>query len=180
MAPPQYNFSKVNLMILDPERSSARMVAGMLSGFGLNDPYLMHNSDDASAFLGTGGADAAILTMGRDPDAILDIIQKVRAIPVGDARFMPIIVLTGAAQPETVATLRDAGASFVVRRPIAPATLFDRLVWAAYSDKKFVQTRTYRGPDRRFRDKEPPPGGERRARASIQGCSHRSQDICEV
>ncbi len=156
------NFAKANLMILDTERASARLVAGMLSGFGVNNPFLVHDTDEANTLLGAGVADAAIVTMGRNADPVLDVIQKVRAIKAGIVRFMPIIVLTGDAQPGTIAMARDAGANFVVRRPIAPAALYDRLIWAAYSEKKFVQSRTYCGPDRRFRDQGPPPDGERR------------------
>ena len=180
MAEPLYNFAKANLMILDRERSSARLVAGMLEGFGVRSPFLVHDNEEASLLLAAGAADAAIVTMGRDENAVLEIIQKVRAITIGDVRFMPIIVLTGEAQSETVATLRDAGANFVVRRPIAPAALFDRLIWAAYSQKKFVQSRNFRGPDRRFRDLNPPAGGERRARTSAKADPTIGQGVFEV
>lgn len=162
MTAPRYNFASASMMILDPERSAARLVAGMLSGFGVVNPFLVHDNDEAGVLLGAGVADAAIVTMGRKAEPVLEMIANVRAAKESFVRFMPIIVLTGEAQSGNIFRARDAGANFVVRRPIAPGTLFDRLVWAAYSDRKFVQTRSYRGPDRRFRDQGPPPGGERR------------------
>ena len=162
MAPARYNFASASLMIVEPERSAARLIAAMLSGFGVSNPFLVHDNDEANVLLRAGVADAAIVTMGRNADTVLEVIQNVRAAKVNLVRFMPIIVLIGEAKSASITMARDAGANFVVRRPIAPDTLFDRLVWAAYSPKKFVQTQTYRGPDRRFRDQGPPPGGERR------------------
>ena len=41
--------------------------------------------------------------------------------------------------------------------------MYDRVVWAVSNGRKFVETSTYIGPDRRFRNIGPPDGVGRRS-----------------
>ena len=71
-------------------------------------------------------------------------------------RFMPVIVLTGYTQLRLIAAARDGGAHIVVRKPISPQTLFDRINWVARVSRPFLETPGYIGPDRRFHSIDPP------------------------
>lgn len=50
----------------------------------------------------------------------------------------------------------------VIAKPISPASLYDRLAWIAFNPRKFVDTATYFGPDRRFKIEGYPGGVGRR------------------
>ena len=71
---------------------------------------------------------------------------------------MPILVLSSYTQRHYVAAARDAGANLVARKPISPRALYDRITWVAHTDRPFVETETFFGPDRRFKDLDPPDG----------------------
>jgi DNA-binding response OmpR family regulator len=75
---------------------------------------------------------------------------------------VPIIVMSGYTQLRLIATARDSGAHIVLRKPVAPQTLFDRILWVARVGRPFMETTNYIGPDRRFHDIEPPDGQYRR------------------
>ena len=50
----------------------------------------------------------------------------------------------------------------VIAKPMSPASLYDRLAWIAFNPRQFVDTRTYFGPDRRFKIEGYPDGVGRR------------------
>ena len=57
-----------------------------------------------------------------------------------------------------VQTLLDAGASFVVRKPVAPMVMMQRILWLLNDQRKFVTSPGYCGPDRRVKALGPPVG----------------------
>jgi DNA-binding response OmpR family regulator len=77
--------------------------------------------------------------------------------------YVPIVVLTGYSRVDAVVGARDAGANLVVKKPLSPQVLFDRLAWMGQGSRKFVETETYVGPDRRFKSIGPPDGLGRRS-----------------
>ena len=46
----------------------------------------------------------------------------------------------------------------MVAKPLVPAVLLERMLWVARSNRKFVESEAYVGPDRRFRAAGPPEG----------------------
>jgi hypothetical protein len=50
----------------------------------------------------------------------------------------------------------------VIAKPMSPSSLYDRLTWIAFNPRKFVDTATYFGPDRRFKIEGYPNGVGRR------------------
>ena len=83
-------------------------------------------------------------------------------MPTQALRFAPIVVLSGYTQLRLIASARDAGAHLVVRKPVSPQTLFDRLVWVANFDRPFLEADHYAGPDRRFHAVPPPDSAMKR------------------
>jgi DNA-binding response OmpR family regulator len=65
-----------------------------------------------------------------------------------------------------ISAARDAGANMVVRKPISPGVLMDRILWLARVSRPFITSDGYCGPDRRFKNHILPLGvEERRAEA---------------
>ncbi|MBX9826250.1 MAG: hypothetical protein K2Y27_14815 [Xanthobacteraceae bacterium] len=62
-----------------------------------------------------------------------------------------------------VGNARDCGANMVLVKPVSPTSLYDRLVWIAFNARKFVDSKDYFGPDRRFKIEGYPNGVGRRA-----------------
>ncbi len=87
----------------------------------------------------------------------VELIRWIRRLK-GPVRFVPVIVLTGYTQLRTIASARDSGANLVVRKPVSPKALFDRMLWIARSARPFIESDNFIGPDRRFRTIDPPDG----------------------
>lgn len=61
------------------------------------------------------------------------------------------------------AKARDCGANVVIRKPVSPQILFDRLAWVSRVQRPFIECESYIGPDRRFKSIGPPGGVGRRS-----------------
>jgi DNA-binding response OmpR family regulator len=60
------------------------------------------------------------------------------------------VLLTASDTPSShTQEIFSCGADALVRKPIAPSSLTDRILWAMRSERQFVVTDTYVGPERR-------------------------------
>lgn len=161
MGQPRLDLSKMRCLLADRDAFTRNLIAQILRGFGMG----------AIRAAGTG-AEVREMVAGEYPDICLiegalpdvtaaELVAWIRRQPA-PLRFVPIIVLSGYAQLRLITAARDAGANLVVRKPVSPQTLFDRLAWIARSQRPFIENDTFLGPDRRFRDVAPPQTGFRR------------------
>ena len=72
--------------------------------------------------------------------------------------WAPVILITGHTTPSQVQRGRNAGASFIVRKPVPPLVMMQRIVWLMKDKRNFVTSDNYCGPDRRVRALGPPVG----------------------
>jgi len=149
-------------MVVDADQYSMTILGQILRGFGLSKHTVITTGEEAKSALQGGRYDLLIC------DALLsdmpagELIRWVRRHTSLPIKYMPIVVLTGYTQFSQVVQMRDAGANIVVRKPVAPNVLFDHLAWSARNDRPFVETDSYIGPCRRFKNVCPPDGNGRR------------------
>jgi CheY-like chemotaxis protein len=157
MAQARLNLKGVTALVVDSDRFTRGLVAQMLRGFGLDAPGVCETGADAISYLQHHYVDLcimeAVLPDMESPELIGWIRRQEKAM-----RFIPVIVLTGYTQLRMVAAARDGGANNVVKKPVSPQGLFDRITWVARVSRPFIETADYIGPDRRFRTMDPPDG----------------------
>ncbi|MDR3528773.1 MAG: response regulator [Rhizomicrobium sp.] len=156
------NFTQIEALVVDADQYSTQILGQILRGFGLSRQIVIESGEEAKRRLGAGHFDLLIC------DAILpdthasDLIKWIRRQPALNIKYMPIVVLTGYTQFSNVVTLRDSGANIVVRKPVSPNVLFDHIAWSARTERPFIETDNFIGPDRRFKNTGPPDGAGRR------------------
>jgi len=155
------NLRNVTTLLVDSDQFTRGLVANMLRGFGMDMPTQVETGAAAKAHLQHQCPDLCIFEAVLPDMTSADLIAWIRRLS-GPTRFVPTIVLTGYTQLRMVAAARDGGANIVVKKPVAPKTLFDRIVWIARTARPFIETPDYVGPDRRFRTGEPPDGQYKR------------------
>jgi DNA-binding response OmpR family regulator len=158
MAQTRLNLRNVTTLLIDSDHFTRGLVAKMLRGFGMDQPTLGDTGAQAKHHLSHNYADLIIMEAGLPDMASAEVIRWLRRQEQSPFRFAPIIVMSGYTQAGLVAGARDAGANLVVKKPLSPASLFDRISWIARTSRPFVDVGDYIGPDRRFR-KGPPPDG---------------------
>lgn len=153
------NLKNVVGLIADRDAFTRGLIAQMLRGFGLDTLHAASTGEEAKALINGGHKPDIIFIEGALPDMnASELIDWIRRSTPAPLRFVPIIVLSGYTQLRLISEARDGGAHIVVRKPIAPSTLFDRIAWVAHFARPFLETKHYVGPDRRFHEQVPPDG----------------------
>jgi len=161
MGQPRLDLSKMRCLLADRDAFTRNLIAQMLRGFGMGSIRTASTGDEVRQMV-VGECPDICLIEGALPDAnASELVAWIRRQPA-PLRFVPIIVMSGYTQLRLVTEARDAGANLVVRKPVSPQTLFDRLAWIARSQRPFIENDTFLGPDRRFRDAAPAQDNFRR------------------
>jgi two-component system, chemotaxis family, chemotaxis protein CheY len=156
------NFTEISALVADGDRFSTSILSQILRGFGLSHHVTVATGEEAKKQLATNKYDLLISENFLADMKGADLIRWIRRQPEPTLRYLPIVVLTGYTQFSNVTTARDCGVSSVVRKPVAPNTLFDHIVWSAKTERPFIDADEYAGPCRRFREGDPAPGLNRR------------------
>ena len=162
MGQPRLNLKNVTTLLVDNDGFTRGLVAQMLRGFGMDPPAQCQTAAQAMHHLEHHYADLCIIEAMQPDMAGSELIKWIRHQEKSPFRFVPIIVMTGYTQLRLISAVRDAGANLVVKKPMSPQCIYDRILWVARTQRSFVEADGYAGPDRRFRDVEPPDGVFRR------------------
>ncbi|HEY0301936.1 MAG TPA: response regulator, partial [Rhizomicrobium sp.] len=169
------NLRNVTTLLVDRDHFTRGLVSQMLRGFGMDSPTVAETGAQAKHHLQHHYADLCIIEADLPDMTSADVIRWIRRQEKSPFRFVPIIVMSGYTQLRLVSAVRDAGANLVVKKPLSPQGLFDRIAWVARTVRPFIEAGDFIGPDRRFRDRDPPQGEYRREtdpqfnNADIQG-----------
>ncbi len=79
----------------------------------------------------------------------LQLLQWVRTNKDSPNRFLPFIMISGAADEENVHSARDTGANEFIAKPFSIGSIMARLQAVIDRPRQFVATHTYFGPSRR-------------------------------
>lgn len=106
--------------------------------------------DSADAVQQVTAKPPALLVLGldlpRDGILALDRIRNSRDVRV---RQTPVLMITSSMTRQRVELLRDAGADEILTKPMTGEALAARVRAALLRQRTFVESPTYRGPDRR-------------------------------
>ena len=151
MASPNMNLRDLVILIADPSSYLSMLIHSMLRGFGSNKVLQVRNSMGVFHALTAQRIDLLICDALLPVHGGLQLTQAIRSKKGNEHRTIPILMMISDSRASTVKQARDAGANMVIAKPLSAASLYDRLTWIAFNPRKFVDTATYFGPDRRFK-----------------------------
>ncbi len=145
------------VLCCDTTEQGAEILSRILIGFGVHQ---ITRSDSAESFkraIADKGFDLILIdaAAGGDGFALAHWLRRSRFEP---NRYVPVVILAGHTPKSQVERARDSGANSFVTKPISAAALLDRILWIGRGERMFVETDTYVGPDRRFKNEGPPNG----------------------
>lgn len=163
MSKTRLNLGKISGVLVDGDKYVQDLLGQMLRGFGLEHLATFDRGDAARDYI-TGNKVDLIIAEAVLPDMSgTDLVKYIRRLEDMQRRMLPVIVLTGYTQVGAVERARDSGANLVIKKPVSPQVLFDRLAWVSKNQRPFIESENYVGPDRRFKSIGPPGGVGRRA-----------------
>jgi two-component system chemotaxis response regulator CheY len=156
------NIAGLTFLLTDSNPHSTAIIHSILRGFGANRVVEARNNRDAIQILSEQKIDLMMVEPSLPKGGGLAFIRSIRQDPNSTCRTIPILVVTGDTRTSMIKAARDAGANMVIAKPMSPASLYERLAWVAFNPRKFIETSTYFGPDRRFKIEGFPGGKGRR------------------
>lgn len=152
-------------LIVDDNAQALDLLASVLMSFGMKDLQRASSAMEAMEIVKSRRVDL-IMTDGQMPvmDGY-DFVRWLRNESGDEKRTIPAIVVTAHSRKAQVMRARDCGANFIITKPITPKIILERILWVAQGRRVFIETDTYIGPDRRFKQAGMPadfPDGRRR------------------
>jgi CheY-like chemotaxis protein len=164
------NLSTCEVMIVGADPEGVEIHAQMFAGFGVHTPRRCANGEEAMLVVAERELNLIVVDSAlgdMDGHAFISWLRRSGVTPNCHA---PVILVTGHTKPSQIFKGRDAGASFVVRKPVPPLVMMQRIIWLLNDQRAFVTSPGYYGPDRRVRAMGPPVGmkGRRHDDLSIE------------
>ncbi|MEO5337505.1 MAG: response regulator [Magnetospirillum sp. WYHS-4] len=170
MAP--YNLERVSILLVEDNRYVRNIIQDLLRHFRFGRVSVCSNGEEAIDFLksmgsaampgGTAALDIVISDLVMSPINGLLLLRWLRSAKESPNRFLPFIMLSGAADREYVNACRDLGGTEFLAKPFAVETVYRHILEVIDYPRQFVATQHYFGPDRRRRVLPPSDGHERR------------------
>lgn len=137
-----------SLIVFDETAFTRRLVISILRSAGASSVQAASSVEDGLKKTSCAH-DPILITDWRERTSQgYELLASLRAAK-GAVRETPALVLTGRSSMPDIMAARDAGASEYVLRPIAPRTLLDRLDAVVRQPRSFIETDSFKGPDRR-------------------------------
>ena len=155
------NLTGAVTMVVDDSPFSAEITASALLGFGIRTRFSCRSAPEAMAILAEAEIDLLVVDCEMPGMDGFELVQWLRRSGPPNA-FVPVIMTAAHIRRSMVNKARNCGANYIVTKPFSASSLLERIVWVARDNRPFLEVGEYFGPDRRFREGDP-PGVERRA-----------------
>jgi len=162
MADASINIRGLTFLIADENAYFSSICNSILRSFGATKVIEVHDAGEAIKALTQRKIDLLLCDSKLPPDGGLKFTQSIRWDKESEFRTIPILIMTNDTRSNAITQARDSGANMIVVKPMSPASLYDRLLWVAFNPRKFVDSPSYFGPDRRFKIEGFPNGVGRR------------------
>lgn len=160
---PGVNLSLLSVLVVEDTGFIRLLIVSVLRALGIENIHTAENGADAIKQIkdrartlpdGTPPFDLVVCDLLMpEVDGFL-FLRFVRSSPDSPDRFMPVAMLSGAADAAFVAKCRDLGSNEFIAKPFSTQAIWDRLMQIVYRPRRFVLGGGYFGPERRRIDKK--------------------------
>lgn len=152
------NLSQAEVLLACGDAEGLNIMSEMFAGFGVHTPRRCLSIHEAKTSVQERILNLMVVDSALADGEGYDFIHWLRRSDIAPNCYAPVILITGHTKPSQIFRGRDAGASFVVRKPVAPLVMMQRIIWLLNDARKFVTSPGYCGPDRRVKALGPPVG----------------------
>jgi two-component system, chemotaxis family, chemotaxis protein CheY len=145
-------FADSSILIIDEDWFTNNLMAAVLMEFETGQIKRAGSYEEARDIINSEDIDCIICDWLQSRRHGLDLIKYVRRSKRKDRWKVPIVLYTGYTEFDKVLEARDAGVHEIVAKPITPGAVMRKLFSAMNSERNFVRSESYSGPDRRRRN----------------------------
>ena len=163
---PTFSLERCNLFLAEDNDYIRSVLDNLLRHLSFENITVAENGADAIDYFktlcGPQGAskghaiDLVISDLVMSPVNGLLLLRWLRTAKESPNRFMPFIMLSGAADNEYVHAARDLGVTEFLAKPFSAQSVSSRILEVINFPRQFVATQSYFGPDRRRQEGSAP------------------------
>ena len=158
----RFNLERAGVLLLDDTPLGMSILVQIVTGLGAKQLYRCTSVERAQEVASQHEIDLAIVDAMAPEGKGYDFVEWLRREAQEPNCYTPTLITTAHTPASDIVRARDCGGHFIIKKPIAPIVMLERIIWVAKAGRPFLFTGTYVGPDRRFRDDGPPDGEGRR------------------
>lgn len=147
----RFNLSKASVLLLESTSLGMSILSQIVAGLGVKTVYRCANITEAQQIAQGHLIDLAIVDSLVEGQGY-EFVHWLRRSAAEPNCFAPVLLTEGHTRAVDVARARDCGVHFIIKKPLAPITVLERIVWVSKAGRSFVYADDYVGPDRRFKD----------------------------
>lgn len=152
------DLTRARALLFDDNQVHLNLLSNVLTSFDLRRQTKVQNFRDAKAAAGGAEFDLVLVEAALAKGQGFEFIRWLRREGPEFNRTTSVLVVTSGTRMDQIHQARDAGANFVLAKPVTPPVLLQRIIWLGRDKRLFVEAESYCGPDRRFKAFGPPVG----------------------
>lgn len=152
----------VRILVVDDHQAMRDILRALLYGLGARQVAEATSAKAALEHLMLNPVGLLLADHDLGGTSGVELIRTVRREPSCRNRKVPIVMVSGRAEPAVILAARDAGVDEFLVKPLTPAGLVRKLSLALEGRRPFVETGGYVGPERRLRLARAPAAHDRR------------------
>lgn len=143
------DLSMLTVLVVDDNRHMRDIVTQILRSLGVRRVIVAEDGLAAFDKLRATAVDIVIVDHMMTPITGTEFTHLVRNREDSPNPFVPILMMTGYADKDTIIGARNAGVHDIVVKPVSAARISGRLADLILRPRNFIRTKTFFGPDRR-------------------------------
>lgn len=157
-----YQFANASVLVIDDMKPMLSLTASILKTFGFRHVYTAQDAEDGFAKFCQFSPDIVLTDWLMEPYDGIELTRKIRNDPKSPNKFVPIILMTGYSAKIRVMEARDKGVTEFLVKPFSAKDLYARIEQLIEKPRKFIDSKTFFGPDRRRKKGDDYAGPHRR------------------
>ncbi len=142
------NFDQISFLVVEDNPHMSIIIRTMLSGFGVKKIIEAGDGIAGIEKLNANAPDIVIVDWEMPRINGAEMIRQIRQ-PSHPFAFVPIILLTAHSSRNRIMQARDLGVHEILRKPVSATALYQRIATIVMSERPFIKTDTYFGPEPR-------------------------------
>ena len=151
------DLSQVTVLLNSGSPRETDVMMQIFAGFGARQIRRAETAETLRYALSIEAVDLLMIDTAQNTSDMLDVVRDLRRM-TSETRYAPAVLVTTSVRESLLTEARNAGVSYIMNKPLTPGILFKRLLWLVRESRKFIETESYAGPDRRARSFGPPEG----------------------
>jgi len=162
-----YDLERCTVLLVEDNQYVRHVVEDLLRTFRVGNVVTAANGEEAVEALKVSrpiggraaaqGPDMVISDLLMSPINGMLLLRWLREAPESPNRFVPFVMLSGAADNDYVTAARDLGVTEFIAKPFSAHSIYKRVLAVIDYPRQFIATHSYFGPDRRRKAGGVPP-----------------------